>query len=229
MFELALPAATEFKSPRACAFDLLGLQEYLDSFPGDRAALGASDVLANRLLNSYRSNHSSDWNWFENSLAYSNARLPQALIRAGMRAANDEMVSAGLVALDWLVTIQRCEVKGHFVPIGSQGFYSKKTEKARFDQPPVEAFAVGAACLQAYRATGKGRWRKEAWSAFNWFLGDNDLQIALYDTNTGGSPAVPRPTRRNSRKGAGLTVSLLIVPFGSRKSSPGASIRPPNA
>ena len=75
------------------------LQEYLDSFPGDRAALGASDVLANRLLNSYRSNHSSDWNWFENSLAYSNARLPQALIRAGMRAANDEMVAAGLRSL----------------------------------------------------------------------------------------------------------------------------------
>ena len=44
MFELAVPAAVEFKSPRACAFALLGLQEYLDSFPGDRAALSASDV-----------------------------------------------------------------------------------------------------------------------------------------------------------------------------------------
>src|SRR5260221_1994708 len=96
------------------------------------------------------------------------------------------MVSAGLEALDWLVTIQRCEVKGHFVPIGSQGFYSKKTEKARFDQQPIEACAVVSACLQAYRASGKGRWRKEAWSAFNWFLVDNDLQIALYDPTTGG-------------------------------------------
>src|ERR1700682_2578344 len=145
MFELAVPAAIEFKSPRACAFTLLGLQEYLDSFPGDRAALSGSDVLANRLLNSYRAHHSDDWQWFENSLAYSNARLPQALIRAGMRAANQEMVSAGLEALDWLVTIQRCEVKGHFVPLGSQGFYSKNTEKARFDQQPVEACAVVSA------------------------------------------------------------------------------------
>src|SRR5260221_8079309 len=96
MVELTVPAAIDFKSPRACAFALLGVQEYLDSFPGDRAALSASDVLANRLLNSYRANHSDDWNWFENGLAYSNARLPQALIRAGMRAANQEMVSAGL-------------------------------------------------------------------------------------------------------------------------------------
>jgi glycosyltransferase involved in cell wall biosynthesis len=217
LFELALPAAIEFKSPRACAFSLLGLQEYLDSFPGDRAALSASDVLANRLLNSYRSNHSADWNWFENRLAYSNARLPQALIRAGMRAANDEMVAAGLEALDWLVTIQRCEVKGHFVPIGSQGFYSKKTERARFDQQPVEACAAVAACLQAYRATGKGRWRKEAWSAFNWFLGDNDLQIALYDPTTGGCRDGLHPDRANENQGAESTLSFLMALLEMRK------------
>jgi hypothetical protein len=211
MFELAIPAAIEFRSPRACAFALLGLQEYLDSFPGDRAALSASDVLANRLLNSYRVNHSDDWNWFENVLAYSNARLPQALIRAGMRSANEEMVSAGLEALDWLVTIQRCEVNGHFVPIGSQGFYSKQTEKARFDQQPVEACAVVSACAQAYRATGKGHWRKEAWSAFNWFLGDNDLQIALYDPTTGGCRDGLHPDRANENQGAESTLSFLMA------------------
>jgi hypothetical protein len=217
MFELAVPSAIEFKSPRACAFALLGLQEYLDSFPGDRAALGASDVLASRLLNSYRANHSDEWNWFEDVLAYSNARLPQALIRAGMRAANNEMVSAGLEALDWLVTIQRCEVKGHFVPIGSQGFYSKKTEKARFDQQPIEACAVVSACLQAYRATGKSRWRKEAWSAFNWFLGDNDLQIALYDPTTGGCRDGLHPDRANENQGAESTLSFLMALLEMRK------------
>jgi hypothetical protein len=211
LFELAVPTAVEFKSPRACAFALLGLQEYLDSFPGDRAALGASDTLANRLLNSYRSNRSDDWKWFEAGLAYSNARLPQALIRAGFRAANEEMVSAGLEALDWLVTIQRCEVNGHFVPIGSQGFYSKTSEKVRFDQQPVEACAVVSACLQAYGVTGKGRWRKEAWCAFNWFLGDNDLQIALYDPTTGGCRDGLHPDRANENQGAESTLSFLMA------------------
>ena len=217
MFELAVPAAVEFKSPRACAFALLGLQEYLDSFPGDRAALGASNALAERLLSSYRANHSSGWNWFEIGLAYSNARLPQALTWAGMRADNQEMVSAGLEALDWLVTIQRCEVKGHFVPIGSHGFYSKDTEKARFDQQPVEACATVSACLQAYRATGKGRWRKDAWSAFNWFLGDNDLQIALYDPTTGGCRDGLHPDRANENQGAESTLSFLMALLEMRK------------
>jgi len=211
MFELAVPVAVEFKSPRACAFALLGLQEYLDSFPGDRAALGASDALANGLLNSYRTHRTEDWKWFENGLAYSNARLPQALIRAGVRAGNEEMVSAGLEALVWLATLQRCESKGHFVPIGSEGFYSKTTEKARFDQQPVEACAQVSACLEAYRATGKGRWRKEAWCAFNWFLGDNDLQIALYDPATGGCRDGLHPDRANENQGAESTLSFLMA------------------
>jgi glycosyltransferase involved in cell wall biosynthesis len=217
MFELAVPAALEFKSPRACAFALLGVQEYLDSFPGDRAALTASDALANRLLSSYRAHRSEDWKWFENGLAYSNARLPQALVRAGVRAGNEEMASAGLEALDWLVAMQHCEVKGHFVPIGSQGFYSKTTERARFDQQPVEACAVVSACLQAYRATGKGRWRKEAWSAFNWFLGDNDLQIALYDPSTGGCRDGLHPDRANENQGAESTLSFLMALLEMRK------------
>jgi glycosyltransferase involved in cell wall biosynthesis len=217
LFELAVPAAVEFKSPRACAFALLGLQEYLESFPGDRAALIATDALANRLLNSYLANRSADWKWFENVLAYSNARLPQALIRAGTRSANDAMVSAGLEALDWLAMIQRCEIKGHFVPIGSHGFYSKKSEKARFDQQPIEACAAVSAYLQAYRATGKGRWRKEAWTAFNWFLGDNDLQIALYDPSTGGCRDGLHPDRANENQGAESTLSFLMALLEMRK------------
>ena len=217
LFELAVPATVKFRSPRALAFALLGLQEYLEAFPGDRAALNASEALADRLLDSYRANRSVDWKWFENELAYSNARLPQALIRAGMRSANDAMVLAGLEALDWLAMVQRCERKGHFVPVGSHGFYTKKMEKARFDQQPIEACAAVSAYLQAYRATGKARWRKEAWTAFNWFLGDNDLQIALYDPTTGGCRDGLHPDRANENQGAESTLSFLMALLEMRK------------
>jgi glycosyltransferase involved in cell wall biosynthesis len=217
LFELAVPAAVEFRSPRACAFALLGLHEYLESFPGDRAALNAADALANRLLNSYGASHSDNWNWFEDELAYSNARLPQALIRAGTRNGNDAMISSGLEALVWLTTVQRCERKGHFVPIGSHGFYSKKTEKARFDQQPIEACATVSACLEAYRATGKRSWLKDAWTAFNWFLGDNDLQIALYDPTTGGCRDGLHPDRANENQGAESTLSFLMALLEMRK------------
>jgi glycosyltransferase involved in cell wall biosynthesis len=211
LFESAVPAIRAFTSPRAWAFATLGLQEYLDSFPGDRAALQTRDEMAHRLLDIYASSRSPGWNWFEDVLAYSNARLPQALLACASRTSDKSMLAVGLESLDWFVTKQHCELKGHFVPIGSQGFYRKGGDKARFDQQPVEAGAVVSACLQAFRTTGDDRWVKEAWSAFNWFLGDNDLQIVVYDSSTGGCRDGLHPDRANENQGAESTLSFLMA------------------
>lgn len=211
LFELALPVIREFRSPRAWAFAALGLEEYLDHFPGDRATLQLRDEMARRLLDIYTSCRSAEWNWFEDLLAYSNARLPQALIACAIRTSNKEMLDAGLSSLDWLVQIQRCEDKGHFIPIGSHSIYRKGGEKARFDQQPVEAGGMVSACLQAYRATGDERWSRDAWSGFNWFLGDNDLQIVLYDSSTGGCRDGLHPDRVNENQGSESTLSFLMA------------------
>src|SRR6185437_9648854 len=211
LFEAAVPAAVAFTSPRAWAFALLGIQEYLDRFPGDRDAQQTRSVLATRLLELYGSNQSAGWNWFEDVLAYSNARLPQAVLIAGRRSSDTLMVSAALGALSWLTAVQRSPENDHFVPVGSQGFYRKRGEKARFDQQPVEAGGAVSACLEAYRATGEDRWLKEAWSAFDWFLGKNDLQIALYDPSTGGCRDGLHPERVNENQGAESTLAFLMA------------------
>jgi len=216
LFELALPAMASFRSPRAMAFSALGLQEYLNGFPGDRAALQAMDVLSHRLLGIYVSSHSSGWHWFEDVVAYSNARLPQALIACAERTADKRMLMAGLESLDWIMKLQKCNEGEHFVPVGSQGFHRKGGEKARFDQQPVEACATVSACLQAYRVTADERWLKDAWSAFNWFLGDNDLQIVLYDSSTGGCRDGLHPDRVNENQGAESTLSFLMAQFEMR-------------
>jgi glycosyltransferase involved in cell wall biosynthesis len=210
LFEFSLPVAVEFRSPRAWAYTLIGVQEYLNSYPGDREAQKIRSVLSRRLLEMYRSIRTSDWRWFENVLAYGNARLPQAMLLVGAASSDDRMVSVGLEALDWLLTQQRCESKGHFVPIGSQGFYRQGGERARFDQQPIEAAGGISACLEAYRATGDSRWRSEAWSAFNWFLGANDLQLPLYDPATGGCRDGLHPDRANENQGAESTLSFLM-------------------
>jgi hypothetical protein len=211
LFEIAAPAVVAFTSPRAWAFALLGIQEYLNCFPGDRDAQKMSSALATRLIELYRASQSSDWMWFEDVLAYSNARLPQAVLNAGGRNSDHQMMSVGLGALSWLSEVQRCAEKGHFLPIGSQGFYRKGYERARFDQQPIEAGSAVSAYLEAYRTTGDDRWRKEAWSAFNWFLGDNDLQIALYDPITGGCRDGLHPERVNENQGAESTLAFLMA------------------
>jgi glycosyltransferase involved in cell wall biosynthesis len=211
LFEFSLPSVVEFHSPRACAYALLGIQQYLHSYPGDRDAQRVRFALARRLLDMYESIRRPDWNWFEDIAAYGNARLPQAMLLVGSACGDERMLSAGLESLDWLMETQRRQNNGHFVPIGSQGFYRRGVEPARFDQQPIEAAGAVSACLEAYRVTGDNRWRSQAWSAFNWFLGDNDLQLPLYDTATGGCRDGLHPDRANENQGAESTLSFLMA------------------
>ena len=211
LFEAAVPAVTKFSSPRAWAFSILGLQAYLEWFPGDRAIQGIRNALANRLLEIYENSRSESWNWFEKSLSYSNARLPQALILAGWHSNNERMIAAGIESLEWLVAAQHCGGEETYVPIGSNGFYAEGKEKARFDQQPVEACSTVSACLEAYRLTRQERWLKEAHRVFRWFLGMNDLQVPLYDASTGGCRDGLHPDRVNENQGAESTLSFLMA------------------
>ena len=216
LFEFSLPTVVEFHSPRACAYAVLGIHEYLHSYPGDRDAQRVRLALARRLLAMYESIQRSDWKWFENVVAYGNARLPQAMLLVGSVCGDERMLSAGLESLNWLMETQRCRTNGHFVPVGSQGFYHQDGAQARFDQQPIEAAGAVSACLEAYHATGDDRWRGEAWSAFNWFLGDNDLQLPLYDSVTGGCRDGLHPDRANENQGAESTLSFLMASLEMR-------------
>ena len=211
LFEAAVPASLAFTSPRAWAYSILGLQAYLDWFPGDRAMQGVRNELANRLLDIYERTHSESWSWFEKSLSYSNARLSQALILAGWRSDNQRMIEAGMDSLKWLVAEQHRDDKNIFVPIGSNGFFIEGSEKARFDQQPVEACATVSTCLEVYRLTEERQWLEEARKAFNWFLGKNDLQVPLYDAVTGGCRDGLHPDRVNENQGAESTLSFLMA------------------
>jgi glycosyltransferase involved in cell wall biosynthesis len=211
LFEAAVPATLALTSPRAWAFCVLGMQAYLDWFPGDRAIQGARNTLANRLLDIYERSHSSTWRWFERSLAYSNARLSQALILAGWRGNNQRMIEAGMDSLKWLVAEQHRDDPEVFVPIGSNGFFIEGSEKARFDQQPVEACATVSACLEVYKLTEEGQWFEEAQRVFRWFLGKNDLQVPLYDATTGGCRDGLHPDRINENQGAESTLSFLMA------------------
>jgi glycosyltransferase involved in cell wall biosynthesis len=211
LFEAAVPATLTFTSPRAWAFCILGMQAYLDWFPGDRAIQGARNSLANRLLDIYERTHSSTWRWFEKSLSYSNARLSQALILAGWRSGNQRMIEAGMDSLKWLVAEQHRDDPEVFVPIGSNGFFIEGSEKARFDQQPVEACATVSACLEVYTLTEEVQWFEEAQRVFRWFLGKNDLRVPLYDATTGGCRDGLHPDRINENQGAESTLSFLMA------------------
>ena len=210
VFEKALPAILNTTSPRAWAFALIGIHEYLRRFAGDRRVSQVREQLAGRLRQLYQSNRADEWRWYEKSLTYCNAALPHALLMCGQSMPNNAMTEAGLESLGWLADLQRAEeAGGHFVPIGSNGFYQSSGARARFDQQPVEAQAMVSACLEAHRITGDKSWYKEARRAFDWFLGRNDLDLPIYDPTTGGCRDGLHPDRPNENQGAESTLAFL--------------------
>ena len=210
IFQQSLLAILETSSPRAWAFALIGIHDYLSRFAGDRRTTQARDELEARLMRLYKENRSDEWRWFENRLAYCNAALPHALLLCGRSSSNASVIETRLESLTWLADQQRSESEGkHFVPIGSNGFHSKGGERARFDQQPVEAQAMISACLEANRITGNKLWYLEARRAFEWFLGRNDLHLSVYDPTTGGCRDGLHPDRPNENQGAESTLAFL--------------------
>ena len=209
LFALALPALTELTSPRAWAFGLIGIHEYLCRLSGDSLVNQTRETLTSRLMELFERTAQPDWRWFQEDLTYDNAKLPHALILSGRATGQQAVLERGLQALRWLTELQISE-KGHFRSIGTNGFYRRGGMRANFDQQPIEAQAMVSACLEAYRATSDLWWYEQAQRAFDWFIGWNDLGLELYSPSTGGCRDGLHVDRVNRNQGAESTVAFLL-------------------
>ncbi len=209
LFKTAFPAVAHFRSPRAWAFTLLGLDAYCAVVMGDLAASRMRELLADRLASAFRATESKDWLWFEDVLAYDNARLSQALLLTGAALKRPKLVEVGLTSLRWLMALQTTP-EGHFRPVGTDSFGAVRKAPQAFDQQPVEAAAAISACLAAWRVNDSAEWTAGATCAFEWFLGGNDLQTSLVDPGTGSCRDGLHPDRPNENRGAESVVSYLL-------------------
>ena len=209
LFALALPALTEFTSPRAWAFGLIGIHEYLRRLSGDSLVNQTRETLTSRLMELFERTAQPDWRWFQEDLTYDNAKLPHALILSGRTTGQQAVLERGLQALRWLTELQISE-KGHFRSIGTNGFYRRGGMRANFDQQPIEAQAMVSACLEAYRATSDLWWYEQAQRAFDWFIGWNDLGLELCSPKTGGCRDGLHVDRVNRNQGAESTLAFLL-------------------
>jgi glycosyltransferase involved in cell wall biosynthesis len=209
LFSEAAPSVAAFKSPRAWAFTLLGLDAFCFSFPQDMRALELKRLLGARLMSILGSVETPDWVWFEEGLAYDNARLPQALIVTGDSLALPDYRSAGLRALSWIMALQTAG-NGFFRPVGSHSFGDLHRPPLPFDQQPLEATASISACLAAGRIDGDPKWKAHAIRAFEWFQGANDLDTPLVDPDTGSCCDGLHPDRVNENRGGESVVSYLL-------------------
>ncbi len=209
LFQRGLPPVARFASPRAWAFSLIAIHEYLRTFAGDRLVNQMREVLMNRLADLYRANSAPDWQWFERIVTYDNAKLSHALILSGHWTGKPEILDIGLASLRWLLAEQTAE-DGHFAPVGCNGFWVRGSDKARFDQQPLEAYAMVSACLEAYSVTQDTFWSTAARRCFEWFLGRNDLGLPLYDSTTGGCRDALLQDHLNQNQGAESSLAYYL-------------------
>ncbi|VAX22492.1 Glycosyltransferase [hydrothermal vent metagenome] len=208
LFQRSLSALENLSAPRAIAFSLLGLHAYLRQFSGDTSVRRLREVLARKLMKMFTDNATDDWTWMEDTVTYDNARASHALILSGQWLQDNEMLSMGLASLEWLRKIQTTS-EGSFAPIGNNGWYPKGGAMARFDQQPLEACAMIDACIEAFNITRDDDWMSYANKLLNWYLGENDLHLALYDPATGGCRDGLEPQGVNENQGAESTLSWL--------------------
>ena len=209
LFDKAISIVTTFSSPRAWAFTIIGIHEYLRHFSDNQAIKAIRENLSAKLHTLYQRNNDIEWKWFEQSLTYTNAKLPQALILSGRWLPDDAMFNDGLTSLRWLCNIQT-DIKNNFKPVGADSFYKRNGVFPVYDQQPIEAYATVSACLEAFRATKDPSWYDEAWKAFQWYLGRNTLAASLYDPHTDGCCDGLHVDRCNLNQGAESTISFLL-------------------
>ena len=224
----ALPTLHGLDFPRSWAFALLGLQAYLHGRPDHAASRELRDEYTEKLFSAYRAHATDEWPWWEDRVTYDNAKLCHALLLCGPALGRAEVTEAGRTALAWLLEQQRStrpDGTACLSIIGNDGWLERGRPRAQFDQQPLEAYALVDACLQAARVTDdpgqRTTWEERARMCFEWFTGRNDLNLPLYDPETGGGRDGLHADGVNQNQGAESSLAYLLAVLEIRRYASG--------
>jgi len=202
-----LHAAPTFFSPwpRSNGLAVLAAVAVLETIPSqpeasallERAVAGLGAIGADR-----------EWPWPEPRLAYANALLPEARIAAGAALSDGVMLGSGLDLLTWLARVEAGEDHFSFTPASG---WAPGEPRPGFDQQPIEAGTMALACERALAVTGDASWAALVQRAAAWFLGDNDVGVALYDPASGGCCDGLERNGCNANQGAESTLAMIAA------------------
>jgi glycosyltransferase involved in cell wall biosynthesis len=193
-------------SLRTAAYAVLGLSR-LDADRLDPQAWQLLERLVEQLADAYERTATPDWSWFEDELAYDNARLSQALISGAEALGRDDLVERGLESLRWLGDESGLG-DGYLCIAGHRGRRRGEAVEGTGDEQPLDAAAIVEAELAAYAVTRGPEHGRRAIHAFEWFLGRNRLQRPVYDFATGGCSDGLGSETLNDNEGAESTLAL---------------------
>jgi uncharacterized protein YyaL (SSP411 family) len=151
-------------------------------------------------------------------LTYGNARMPEAMLRAGQLLGRDELFETALTALNFLNGVSFRD--GYLSVVGCHGWYPQGGQCALFDQQPIDAGGMVEANLTAYRITHQETYFDYAIRAMDWFYGNNILQMPVYNTQSGGCHDGLHSQGVNENQGAESTVAYLMAQLHMYEEAP---------
>ena len=208
LLDRAIPSLEALEYIRSRAYAALGFSHALNALQATRYST-ALRYLAGEILGAYETNADAQWPWFEDRMTYDNARLPEALIRAGRNLGEARYGKVGLAALGFYESVTT--ENGVHVPIGNDEWYVRGGRRARYTQQPLEACAMVDAELAAFDLTGKAGHVAAAELALEWYYGKNSRGITM--VNGGGCFDGLSEESINPNMGAESTLALLSAAY----------------
>lgn len=208
IFTTACLTVDHLVTVRGISSSIIGLCQFIKGNYPDDLNKEKAVRLANKMVRMYRDNKKENWHWFEPVLAYDNAMLPLALLHAYELTSDDMYLSIANESMYFLES--KVFYDNMLRPIGNHGWLPRGSEAAQFDQQGIDAMAMVLYYQQALKLTGDKKYLFRMCNSYQWFLGANDLGIALYDPETGGCADGLQAEGINYNKGAESTLAYWI-------------------
>jgi glycosyltransferase involved in cell wall biosynthesis len=208
ILQARLSTSASFSHPRAMALYIIGLY-HLYCQNQSKETLAELDGYCKKLTDLFTKNSHPHWRWFETQLTYSNSILSEALLIGFLATKRKNYFAIAKKTLDFL--IGKTFIKGMYMPIGQNGWYSMHGKRSYFDQQPEDAATMVQTLAKMYQVSGEEKYYHFLHQTFLWFLGENPLGQLVYDTSSGGCYDGIGKRSINLNQGAESTISFLLA------------------
>ena len=207
-FFRAVPHIAGLASLRGISNSIIGLCYFLRRYPDNEHINHLLVVLTGKLVDQYNLNKTSNWSWFEQELTYDNAIMPLALWHACSVTRNSLLQEVAIASTAFID--EKVIVDNKLSLIGNQRWHRNGGERSGAGQQPIDAMGMVLLHQQAFTVTKEKKHYKKMLLCYTWFLGNNDLQLPLYDSETKGCCDGLEQYAVNRNQGAESAISYCL-------------------
>ncbi|HUX54540.1 MAG TPA: glycosyltransferase [Williamwhitmania sp.] len=208
IMEKALEHIANVHSTRAMAFTIKGLY-YYQTLVKSAKNIDLLTTFANRLVQMYKHESSTEWAWFEGYLTYANSILPESLVYAWLLLHDDEYKEIAISSFNFLLS--KTFNENGIEVISNKGWLLKGQEPERFGEQPIDVAYTVMTLSRFYDVFMDKSYLQKMETTFSWFLGNNRLHQIIYNPSTGGCYDGLEEMHVNLNQGAESTVSYLMA------------------